>query len=236
MPTYEEHRVALLPSWMRSDTDVAFQEVVGAEQDDLVDRAKQAVKVRFIGLCPDDALAGHGLDSQIERGPAETADQYRGRLLGRWETHPWRGVETSMLAAFELYGLASVKEYTRRDGWNDGNDYWWSRFWIVIDQTHPWEALIADGSLIASEEVLAGTTMTASELRTLRRIIRGVRCGSEIGVYILLVYSGVYAAPDLLADDGILAGCESVKLPIGIFAGGPLGEVAGEEKLAYPQL
>jgi len=217
MPTYEEHRVALLPSWMRSDTDVAFQEVIGAEQDDLVDRAKQAVKVRFIGECPADALAGHGVDSQIERGPSETDTQYRARLLGRWETHPWRGLETSILAALALYGLANVLMFTRRDGYDDGNAHWWSRFWLVIDQIHDYKAWAFGAPLPFGSGIMFGSTMQVDELKTLRRVVRSTRCGSEVGVEFNVIYSGWIFNPAAEFGGSLEFGATTCRLPDGQF-------------------
>ncbi len=203
--SYKKYQsVDAAPPWLQRPKGKAFLEAFGELKDEVVDRAKESVKARFIGLAPDDSLGVHGADSQIDQGPSEAADAFRARLLDRWNHHTWRGLEKGLEDALTVHGIADVRMYTRRDSTPfDDNTHWWSRWWLFAYQ-HSWAQLFAADDVLAGDEVVCGTTMTYSELRTIRRICHKTRSGHELGVYLLLIYDDtVVAGPETIADDAL---------------------------------
>lgn len=219
------------PPWLRRAVGAGFLAALGETKDELVARAKEAIKARFIGIAPADSLGVHGLDSQMERGPAETDDAFRARLLDRWNHHTWRGLEEGVEDALRTYGLTDARMYTRRDSDPfDDNTHWWSRFWIFV-YSPPWTNRDAGEEVLADEEALAGTTMTLSELRTLRRIIHAARSGHELGVELVLIYDDFVAGPEMLASDDARAGGDACALPLGRCVGVGQCGIAGDQTI-----
>lgn len=220
------------PPWLRRALGDGFLSSLGETKDELVARAKESVKARLLELGPDDALPVLGLDSQMERGPNETADGFRARMLDRWNHHTWRGLEKGVEDALRVYGLTDARMYTRRDSDPfDDNTNWWSRFWVFVFSP-PWTNILAGDAVPAAEESLAGTTMTLSELRTLRRIIHTARSGHELGVELVLIYDEfTVAGPDAFAGEDGKAGGDTCSLPIGRCVGVGQCGIAGDQTI-----
>lgn len=241
--TYEDWLVEeVIPTWLRDTWGERWFRALGRMADLVVDGAKQAVKARFVRLAPTDALDALGWERLIERGPNESHERYRERVSKPWDVWPQAGTAGGIQAALQGYGLGSARVYNHRTvttpaksyNWRfDDNDTNWSRLWVVLDpEAHPWTPLVAADTLLASDELLAGITMTASEFRTLRRLVHRWRPAHGLAADLLVVFEAPMAADDLIAEDGLLAGGDVCSLPLGQFAGYGFAQFAHDSLLA----
>lgn len=175
----------------------------------------------------------------MPRYPGETMASWRARIASRWETWPTAGTAIGVDAQLEAYisaiqsGVApTITIWSHQlpgtpiqpDRWNrDVNPTEWSRFYVVIDQPHPWEqSLIGEGEI--GDESLIGTTMTLTEVRALRRLVHEWRSAHSSGVTFILVYSGTIISPaaPAIGTPGDVIGGDSTELLIGNIVGYPL--------------
>lgn len=122
----------------------------------VVARAKAAVKARFPGVAPSDALEEIGLERGMPRGPGESDASYGARLLGAWNTWPWAGTAFGLLNALAAAGYAAevriqnrmryaldaagalVVEQRPAGEWRfDTSTAFWSRFALVLVPPFP---------------------------------------------------------------------------------------------------
>lgn len=89
---FDEYLPKTLPPPLRGPWGTAFHQAVGERMDAIVEDYRQAVFSRLPGICPDDALDLVGSDRLLPRGPGETNDAYRARLVDAWEA--WAGDNT----------------------------------------------------------------------------------------------------------------------------------------------
>lgn len=241
--TYEDWLVEeVVPTWLRGTWGARWFRVLGRLADIIGEGARQAVKARFPKHAPVDALDAIGWERLIDRGPNESDERYRQRVAGPWDVWPYGGTATGIIAALRGFGLGSPRVYNHRTSttpakpynWKfDDNDTNWSRFWVVLDPgAHPWEPLVASEDLLASDELLAGITMTASEYRTLRRLVHRWRDAHGLAADLLIIFEGPMAADDLLASDALLAGGDIASLPLGQFAGYGFAQFASDDLIA----
>lgn len=130
----------------------------------LVTRAKLAVKARFPGLAPSDALEKIGVERKMPRGPGETDASYAARLLAAWDTWPWAGTAFGVLSALKVAGYTAevriqnairyyldgagalvVERRPAGEWWIDATRAFWSRFVVLLYPPFP-AGTPADGS------------------------------------------------------------------------------------------
>lgn len=85
--SFEELRQEIWPRWARRPRWARFLAQVAAQQDAAVDALAQAVLVRLVSRCPDDALDLLGRTLGCERSPREDAAAYRRYLAQAWQVH-----------------------------------------------------------------------------------------------------------------------------------------------------
>jgi hypothetical protein len=73
--------------------------------DGALETAKQAVKLRFAGVCPADALDANGATFGTPRYPRESDARYRARLGSKWQSHEESGSRYGLERAFAAVGL-----------------------------------------------------------------------------------------------------------------------------------
>ena len=106
---FSDFLVRLGPTWLQRPRWAAFLGAFGRSLDDLVDRAKLSVKVRFPSDAPTDALTAIGGERQIPREPGESDSHYAARLLDAWETWKWAGTALGLLRALNTAGYSGAK-------------------------------------------------------------------------------------------------------------------------------
>ena len=94
--------------WLNRPQGKAFLAAHGVVLDDLVDRVKQAVKVRFPGLAPSDALGPLANERLLDRGPSETNESFATRLQKAWNVWPFVGTATGLLIALHFAGFTDA--------------------------------------------------------------------------------------------------------------------------------
>jgi Phage tail protein (Tail_P2_I) len=182
--TYERWQSEdLAPPWLQRRFGAAWMRVHGRAKDLLVDATRQAIKARFVGLCPADALEYIGRDRLLERYPVDTDDSYRARLAAAWEAWLFGGTERGVRAALEAAGFGSVTIYTTQSpGYPpDADAANWSRFWVELAPPFPpyvaWEAVLFGAAPTGSGQLFGagwtwGSTATVADVSFVRSIIR----------------------------------------------------------------
>lgn len=138
--TYRAYQLGLHHGPLRGPYGTAWAEELGATKDDLLDRSKEAVKVGFIGICADDALAYHGTDYNLERVASDTDTTYRARLVAAWDLWAWSGTERGVQQALVLVGLRGVMFFTASQSRWDRfcPTPLWARFRVVATGRYSW--------------------------------------------------------------------------------------------------
>jgi Phage tail protein (Tail_P2_I) len=117
--------------WLRGPNAQAFLVLLGAEKDAMVDELRAAVKARWPGIGPPDALGLQGQGFDIERFPGESDELYTARLQRAWETHKLGGTAAAVVESLHAYGIPDVRIVEDWEGeFAPGN--WYSRFWVVL--------------------------------------------------------------------------------------------------------
>lgn len=130
--------------------------------DLIIQEAVEAGRLRFPSDCPEDALPFHGRDRGLRRGPHESADSFRARLLA-WRTFAKKlGSAEDIVRNVQTYAigngfqLPTVRLVTNTGTWFtlgpgtrtaiervvslpgpsnwdwDGHPELWDRFWIIL--------------------------------------------------------------------------------------------------------
>jgi len=169
-----------------------------------------AIKNRYSTIGADDALDLQGKTRDIERFPGETDAAYRARLQDPFETHIWDGTAKGiqdMLTAY-LTGLGAVLPVVTvleewRDAFSDGAS-WYSRFVVVI-QGGPWISgdAAALGTMVLGEGTL-GSTATADEVSTVKRIVRKIKDAHSLPIEIRVLSLAEAPFGDALGIDFVL--------------------------------
>lgn len=196
---------SLAPPRLRERWGAALMGVLGGVKDDIASATREAVKVRFLETCPDDALPEHGAERGIERYPGEGAPSYRARLRAAWETWLYAGTRRGVLAALSAAGFtAAIYDVRAAPAWwvgawppnNPGgmvaSD--WARFYVVLSAPFPfawavrhwgdgsdWGELGADGT-----PLLWGSTATLGQLEFVRALIRKWKAAHERCAYVFV--------------------------------------------------
>jgi hypothetical protein len=109
MSTFADYEsLTLAPGWLQTPDAKSYLANRGAAKDALIQECKDAVKCRFPTLCPDDALPALSRERGIDRGPGESSDVFRARLLQAWNIWTWAGTPYGMLLAARAAGYPNV--------------------------------------------------------------------------------------------------------------------------------
>lgn len=225
MATFRDSVWNLSPSRLRtywaSRLAYAF---IGYPLDIIAEAAREAARVRFPTYCPPDALPYHGRDRGIARGPGESEDAYRARLLSWRSTWNGSGVGRAMLdeiAAFLTPAAARLRiwtqtgvVYTREtDGtfvvtrvsptlWNwDGRADLYMRFWVVIYSVGgvPWsrDGTWNDGEHWGDNATTStwGSTATQNDVAGIRAIIDSRKPAQSVCTNIIISFDSAAFSP-----------------------------------------
>jgi hypothetical protein len=202
--TYAEYQAGLHPTALQGPFGAAWGRALGTLKDQHVDLAKQAVKARFVGIAPADALPLVGLERQIERGPGESDASYRARLLAAPDAWAWAGTTKGLLEyALAPAGFTNARVIINAD-WAaaggvppDGNAAFWSRFWVVISAPHPWTRRTWNSGWLYGTP--AGQTWdsdaTASDVARVERLVKRWAPGHATAMGAFIVF-GSSLVPD----------------------------------------
>jgi hypothetical protein len=128
--SYQDYQSKLGPPWLRRDVMRTFEEQLGAEKDDQLDAARQAVLASIPGQGPVDALVHQGADRLLPRAAGETDDDYGERLRTVWDSPEGWSFAASyggLLRALARAGFptgvdgANVVQRVRRYAYLDGD-------------------------------------------------------------------------------------------------------------------
>lgn len=195
------------PPWLSLGFGQRFVGSIGYLADILSESFSQAIKAAWITRGPGDALPDMGDDSNIERTPKESNDQYRARLQDRWRLWEESATEDFAANALEPYGVPPDAVNVIADyEWSPDPSTHWSRWWIVLDglnETLPWQELDWGGPTWASwgqgnENGLFtwGSTATQVEIRSIIRFLCKWKSAHEVGVCLFLDFGGhIWGAP-----------------------------------------
>lgn len=149
MSDYRDYQVESSPSWLRGAVAEAWSYALGLVKDGFAEAARQAVKVRLVGLAPSDALEPLLRDRNLDV-PAVSSDSIlRTRIRRAWATWSIAGTKESILTSLADAGYpnASVREGTE---WSLPH-WWW--FYMVLRPPYPWSVL---GATDADKALVCG--------------------------------------------------------------------------------
>lgn len=186
---FAEYAVATAPPWLQGPEGQKLLKVLGRSLDDVLSEYKEAVKVRLT-TGPDDALPHHGEARRIQRGPADSVDQYRQKLTGAWETWRWSGTDKGVETALAHIDLDAV--VVDNNDWfpgpPDGDADWWSRIWIVVfaDRWAAWQ--VGDGHTIGESGLTVGSTASAAEVESVKSAAISRKASHALCVNVVIVF------------------------------------------------
>lgn len=191
--TFEEYIMRKVPSWFQGPVGSAMLEAIGKQQDNCLDMFRQAIMCRFIFMCPDDALKYIGAERNMEQYPNESLDDYRYRLWASWQAWRYAGTDKGITDQIKYaFNIENVSIRTNAQ-WDpappDGNTEWWSRFWVVIDQPHPW-TVYRWGEGEWGDGRRWGCDITVDQRELLKRIIRKWKASHAYCEAIIIKFDG----------------------------------------------
>lgn len=107
---YASYQPALQPTAIQDPVGQAFMRAQGIVKDYLLERARQAVQMRFPTFASSDALGATGSERLIDRGEGpqllspESDGDYAARLIDAWNIWYWGGTAYGMLKALAVQG------------------------------------------------------------------------------------------------------------------------------------
>lgn len=107
--SYKQWQTQSAPGFLQGANGKALVGGLGQAKDDQVTLLKQAVKARFPDYAPTDALPAIGGERQIDRGPTETDDSYRGRLKAAWDAWQFGGSAYGILRQLWAAGMTTAQ-------------------------------------------------------------------------------------------------------------------------------
>lgn len=175
MPTpLADYQAAYAPSWLRGPVGEAWHSAMGVVKDSLIEGAIQAMKCRWVGVCPVDALAWIGAERGIVQLPTENLYAYRSRLQSAWLIWQYAGTATGVANAINALGYPNVT--IQENGPYNVNPStgiveWW-RFKVFLQQPHPFSVswFWGSGTWGAAAEVYG-----LGQLQTIADIVTQIR-------------------------------------------------------------
>lgn len=136
---FADYQAAYAPSWLQGPVGEAWHSAFGVMKDAVVEGAIQALKCRWVGVCPVDALAWIGAERGIAQLPTENLYAYRARLQSAWLIWKYAGTKTGVANAIQQLGYPNVT--VAENGPYSVNPAtrvveWW-RFTVFLQQPHP---------------------------------------------------------------------------------------------------
>lgn len=206
MATFQDWLVnAVAPGFLRRKWGKLFMTTIGYTLDLLFDDAKSAVKARFPGICPDDALGFVGGMRNTERYRAEDTDGYRAAVVDAWNQWYYAGTSGDLTVGLvnKLYRLGYTATII---GWPAAHlltpgpptpyEDWWSAFWVVIypspfvrrkwgDPGLKWGQIAASPVGNPDAVITWGSTANSLDVLELRRALRKWRPAHEISAHVI---------------------------------------------------
>jgi hypothetical protein len=155
-------------AWLRGPSAQAFLALLGSEKDAAMAELRAAVKARWPGLGPADALHFQGQGFDIERFAGESDELYDARLQRAWETHRLAGTASAIVESLHAYGITDVAIVEDWEGHFAPGD-WYSRFWVVLGPDFGTLALKPLAMPFSLGEVTLGTTATVDQVHAIKR-------------------------------------------------------------------
>jgi hypothetical protein len=205
--TFRDSLRKLSPRWLQGAIGGRLLYSMAVQMDALADACVEAVKLRYPGAAPSEALSYIGRDRRMSRGIAEPDDTYAARLRGWLDAHAGRGGPYAMLAQIRAHYLPTTfsAQLVYRSGRRysmdtsgvvtvdtipfDINDVpeKWARFWLFyawpfpVDADGTWDSagLWDDGGVWDS-------TLSSLEVADLRLVPREWSAAHAQGVVVLL--------------------------------------------------
>lgn len=190
--TFVNYIASISPPWLRGFFGERFVGVTNAlAADKAAEAATQAIKAPWLRAptSPDDALPFSGAERNIDRAPAETNAQYRARLVDAWRLWEQAGTEQGLKNALAPFGVpeAAIVIKEEHDWEPDPGAKHWSRFWIIITGTVPWQPVLVGGNLVGDGSTI-GSTATPLEIASVRRFVAKWKPGLAVGVFVILAF------------------------------------------------
>jgi hypothetical protein len=133
--SFTEYLLRTATPWLLRTWGRRFLTVIGLTFDAYGDSAYAAVKARFIGSTPVDALPIAGEDRLLDRLLGETDDQYRARLLKAFPSYRQLGSSRGLQNRLHEAGYTTATVVEAHD-WSTDDGGSWARYWIVLEQPH----------------------------------------------------------------------------------------------------
>lgn len=155
---------------MQEPETFGYFQVSGQMKDDVLNGAKYSIKDTVVSIAPVDALDEIGSDFNIDRSPIFTDAEYRAKLQTNWDYWRSSGTPARLITEVESYGYTGVSIIPQWTEISPGNwvktipniidplpamefpndrSYtnttgvgWWSNFWLVIPQPHPFTPIL----------------------------------------------------------------------------------------------
>jgi hypothetical protein len=210
-------RDVLAPAHARGTWSQRWWGTLGAFAELFWQGAQEAADVGFAATCPGDALDEVGFSENIERLVNEANGPFRDRLGNPFESWEQSGTIDGIEDRFADLGLTGTAVYDFVEGWDPGdpNVYSYGRFWVAIEEPHPWEMLFAGDDVFASEELIAGVDgMTATDYRNLRRLVHKWRSGHSTPIAFYIIFNGPLGTLSTAAAEALVASEDATGLPI----------------------
>ncbi len=191
--------------WLRGPNAQAFLGLLGEEKDARIVELRAAVKARWPGIGPPDALFLQGQGFDIERFPGESDELYTARLQRAWETHRLGGTAAAVVESLRAYGIPDVQIVEDWEGeFAPGN--WYSRFWVILG---PDFGALGIGPLTMPFALGPGTlgaTATVDQVRAIKRQILKWKDTHGFPVGIILRFGDVPLLGVVLSMPFVLGG------------------------------
>jgi len=236
--SYAQHQQDLMPGALRGPYGLAWAKAQGTLKDQLATRARQSVYLGGIAdpeargrEVPDDGLARHGADADLERSPIDTAASYRARLAAAWEVHGWAGTPYGYAYALSLTSAAiRGARFVAQYQWTppDGLTALWSRFWVLVwtgpltvgrFTVGPWAivgstassfSLLTVGSFVVGDGSTVGSDMTVAQLAEVRRALAKWKNARDRVPALMLASGAIVRTPGLVVGGFVVGGSRIV--------------------------
>ncbi|MRG98280.1 phage tail protein [Polyangium spumosum] len=154
--------------WLRGPNAQAFLALLGETKDATLDELRAAIKARWPGLGPPDALRLQGQGFDVERFEGETDEAYLARLERAWETHRGAGTSGAIEESLRAFGLPDVLVIEDWQGrFAEGS--WYSRFWVVLGPDFGTLGIEPLRMPFLLGEPTLGSSATVAQVRAIKR-------------------------------------------------------------------
>lgn len=205
MSTYAQWQPTLHPTALRGPWGERWAAGLGAEKDDALALAKDAVKARFVGLAPSDSLDRVGADRGLDRAlDDETDASWRERIRGAWESWSWLGTRYGIGQAVGLLGYGYPSVYSHAQLPSDGNTARWARVTLIFRGLGAWDGSATwngDATWDAYRAADGAETADPDVIRPqLRRVVRQWINARDVCDRVLVTFGGLLWNIDILWD------------------------------------